>query len=127
MSDCITQGIRVQVQSYYDSERSAPQENYFFFGYQVRISNLGAETAQLLSREWLITDADGLEQKVSGLGVVGEQPILAPGEMFEYTSFCPLTTPVGAMQGAYRMATESGAQFDAEIAPFSLVVPHALN
>ncbi|MEP7009725.1 MAG: Co2+/Mg2+ efflux protein ApaG [Acidobacteriota bacterium] len=127
MSICTTQGIRVEVQSYYDSERSAPQEKYFFFAYRVRISNLGEETAQLLSREWLITDADGLEQKVVGLGVVGEQPILAPGEMFEYTSFCPLTTPVGAMQGAYRMATESGAQFDAEIAPFSLIVPHSLN
>ncbi len=127
MSDRTTQGIRVQVQSYYDSERSAPQENYFFFGYRVRISNVGPETAQLLSREWIITDADGLEQKVSGPGVVGEQPILAPGELFEYTSFCPLTTPVGAMHGTYRMATESGAQFDAEIAPFSLAVPHALN
>lgn len=127
MSDRTTQGIRVQVQSYYDSERSAPQENYFFFAYQVRISNLGDETAQLLSREWIITDADGLEQKVGGLGVVGEQPIIAPGEMFEYTSYCPLTTPVGAMHGTYRMATESGALFDAEIAPFSLAVPHVLN
>ncbi len=127
MSDHTTQGIRVQVQSYYDSERSAPQENYFFFAYRVRISNVGPETTQLLSREWIITDADGLEQKVGGPGVVGEQPILAPGEMFEYTSFCPLTTPVGAMYGTYRMATESGAQFDAEIAPFSLAVPHALN
>ena len=85
------------------------------------------ETAQLLSREWIITDADGLEQKVAGPGVVGEQPILAPGEMFEYTSFCPLTTPVGAMYGTYQMKTESGAQFDAEIAPFSLAVPHVLN
>src|SRR6476660_2872852 len=127
MSDTITRGIRVQVTSFYDAERSSPQENYYFFAYQVRISNVGSETAQLISREWIITDANGEVQKVQGPGVVGEQPVLAPGEAFEYTSFCPLTTPVGAMQGSYRMAADTGESFDAMIAPFSLAVPNAVN
>jgi ApaG protein len=127
MSDTTTRGIRVQVQSFYDEERSSPQENYYFFAYQVRISNVGSERAQLLSREWYITDANGEEQRLQGPGVVGEQPVLAPGEMFEYTSFCPLTTPVGAMHGSYRMVTASGENFDAVIAPFSLAVPNAVN
>jgi ApaG protein len=127
MSDATTRGIRVQVQSFYDEERSDPQESYYFFAYQVRISNLGAETAQLLSREWIITDANGQVQRVQGPGVVGEQPILAPGEAFEYTSFCPLPTPVGTMQGSYRMITANGDSFDAEIAPFGLEVPSAVN
>jgi len=127
MSDTTTRGIRVQVTSFYDAERSSPQENYYFFAYQVRIANVGSETAQLVSREWIITDANGEVQKVQGPGVVGEQPILAPGDAFEYTSFCPLTTPVGAMQGSYRMTSASGESFDAEIAPFSLAVPNAVN
>jgi ApaG protein len=127
MSDTTTQGIRVQVESIYDEDRSAPQENYFFFAYRVRISNVGSETAQLLSREWIITDANGNQQQVQGPGVVGEQPVLAPGEMFEYTSFCPLSTPVGSMHGTYRMVRESGDAFDAVIAPFSLAVPHSVN
>jgi ApaG protein len=127
MSDTTTRGIRVQVQSFYDEERSSPQESYYFFAYQVRVTNVGDEQAQLLSREWLITDGNGEMQRVQGPGVVGEQPVLAPGESFEYTSFCPLSTPVGSMQGSYRMVLESGESFDAEIAPFSLAVPHAVN
>ena len=127
MSDTTTQGIRVQVESLYDEERSAPQENYYFFAYRVRISNVGTETAQLLSREWIITDATGYQQQIQGPGVVGEQPVLAPGEAFEYTSFCPLSTPVGSMHGVYRMARENGEAFDAVIAPFSLAVPHSVN
>ncbi|HXO20536.1 MAG TPA: Co2+/Mg2+ efflux protein ApaG [Thermoanaerobaculia bacterium] len=127
MSDTTTRGIRVQVTSFYDAERSSPQENYYFFAYQVRISNVGAETAQLISREWVITDANGEVQKVQGPGVVGEQPILAPGDAFEYTSFCPLTTQVGSMQGSYRMMSSQGESFDAVIAPFSLAVPNAVN
>jgi ApaG protein len=127
MSDTTTRGIRVQVQSYYDEERSSPQESYYFFAYQVRISNVGGETAQLLSREWIITDGNGDTQRVQGPGVVGEQPILAPGEEFEYTSFCPLPTPVGAMYGSYLMALQDGEKFEAEIAPFSLAMPHAVN
>jgi ApaG protein len=127
MSDTTTRGIRVQVTSFYDADRSSPQENYYFFAYQVRISNIGHEAAQLMSREWVITDANGEVQKVQGPGVVGEQPILAPGEIFEYTSFCPLTTPVGAMQGSYRMVAANGDSFDAMIDPFSLAVPNAVN
>ncbi len=127
MSDTTTRGIRVQAQSYYDEERSSPQESYYFFAYQVRISNVGEETARLVSREWIITDAQGQEQRVQGPGVVGEQPVLAPGEMFEYTSFCPLPTPVGTMHGTYQMVTPGGEHFDAAIAPFSLAVPHAVN
>jgi ApaG protein len=127
MSDTTTRGIRVQVQSVYDEERSSPEENYFFFSYQVRISNLGSETAQLISREWIITDGNGESQRVQGPGVVGEQPVLSPGEAFEYTSFCPLPTPVGTMHGSYWMVLASGESFEAEIAPFSLAVPHAVN
>ncbi|MBW8879050.1 MAG: Co2+/Mg2+ efflux protein ApaG [Acidobacteria bacterium] len=127
MSDTTTRGIRVQVETFYDEERSSPQENYYFFSYHVRISNVGRETAQLVSREWYITDGNGDTQRVQGPGVVGEKPVLAPGEEFEYTSFCPLTTPVGAMQGTYRMVLQNGDSFDAEIAPFSLAVPHAVN
>src|SRR6202035_4612623 len=127
MSDTTTRGIRVQVTSFYDAERSSPQENYYFFAYQVRISNVGAETAQLISREWVITDANGEVQKVQGPGGVGEQPILAPGDAFEYTSFCPLTTQVGSMQGSYRMMSGQGESFDAVITPFSLAVPNAVN
>lgn len=127
MSDTTTRGIRVQVESFYEEERSSPEESYYFFSYQVRISNEGEETAQLISREWIITDAQGSEQRVQGPGVVGEQPVLRPGDMFEYTSFCPLPTPVGIMHGSYLMATPSGERFDAIIAPFSLATPHSVN
>lgn len=127
MSDTTTRGIRIQVQTFYDEERSSPQESYYFFAYRVRVTNIGGEQAQLLSREWLITDGNGETQRVQGPGVVGEQPVLAPGESFEYTSFCPLSTPVGSMQGSYRMVLENGESFEAEIAPFSLAVPHAVN
>jgi ApaG protein len=127
MSDTTTRGIRIQVRSFYDEERSSPEENYYFFAYQVRISNVGQETAQLVSREWFITDGNGDTQRVQGSGVVGEQPVLAPGEAFEYTSFCPLPTAVGAMHGSYHMVLENGDSFEAEIAPFSLAVPHAVN
>jgi ApaG protein len=127
MSDTTTRGIRVQVQSFYDEERSSPRENYYFFAYQVRISNVGQETAQLVSREWIITDGNGDIQRVQGPGVVGEQPTLAPGDEFEYTSFCPLPTPVGSMQGSYLMVLGNGERFGAEIAPFPLTVPHIVN
>jgi len=108
-------------------ERSEPRENYYFFAYRVRISNVGAEPAQLISREWIITDSDGNTERVEGPGVVGEQPLLAPGEAFEYTSFCPLRTSVGSMQGAYFMRAGSGEMFRAEIAPFTLAVPGGVN
>ena len=127
MSDATTRGIRVRVESFYDEERSSPQDSYYFFAYQVRISNLGEEPARLLSREWVITDGNGEIQRVQGPGVVGEQPMIAPGDEFEYMSFCPLQTPVGAMHGSYLMVLPSGESFEAEIAPFSLAMPHAVN
>lgn len=127
MSDVTTRGVRVQVKSAYIPERSSPQESRYFFAYKIRISNVGEETVQLISRQWIITDQDGDEETVRGPGVVGEQPVLDPGQSFEYTSFCPLTTPIGSMHGTYQMVTASGESFDAEIAPFSLAVPTALN
>lgn len=127
MSDTITRGIRVQVRSVYVPERSLPREGHYFFAYHIRISNEGRETAQLLSRHWIITDANGDVQEVRGPGVVGATPVLAPGQAFEYTSFCPLPTAVGTMQGSYAMQTAAGESFDAAIAPFTLAMPHALN
>jgi ApaG protein len=127
LSDTATRGLRVRVRSMYIPERSAPLHNQYFFAYQVKISNEGAETVKLVSRQWIITDADGQVEQVQGAGVVGEQPVLGPGEAFEYTSFCPLKTPIGSMHGSYQMVTASGEAFDAEIAPFSLAVPTALN
>ncbi|MFQ5740691.1 MAG: Co2+/Mg2+ efflux protein ApaG [Acidobacteriota bacterium] len=127
MSDTTTRGIRIRVTARYIPERSSPETNRYFFAYHVRISNEGSETAQLRSREWIITDANGTVQKVNGPGVVGEQPVLGPGDSFEYTSFCPLRTAVGAMHGSYQMVTASQDCFDAIIEPFSLAVPTAVN
>jgi ApaG protein len=127
MSDTTTRGIRVQVRTQYLAERSSPRDNQYLFAYHIRIANEGDETAQLVSREWVINDADGHIERVQGPGVVGETPVLAPGEAFEYTSFCPLKTAVGAMQGTYQMVTASGEAFDAVIAPFTLAIPHALH
>ena len=127
MSDTTTRGIRIQVRSDYIPERSSPRDGTYLFQYHVRISNVGSETAQLISREWIITNADGEVERVKGPGVVGEQPVLQPGATFEYTSFCPLKTKVGSMQGSYQMVTGDGERFDALIAPFTLATPHALN
>jgi len=126
-NDTTTRGIRIEVKSTYLSERSSPRDSQYLFAYQVRISNVGTETAQLVSREWIITSAEGDVEHVKGPGVVGEQPVLAPGGSFEYTSYCPLKTAVGAMQGSYQMVTGDGEKFDAKIAPFTLAVPYALN
>jgi ApaG protein len=115
------------VHSQYLPERSAPRDSQYLFAYHIKVSNEGDETAQLISREWVISDADGHVEHVKGPGVVGEQPVLAPGQTFEYTSFCPLKTAVGSMHGAYQMVTASGETFDAVIAPFTLATPHALN
>lgn len=127
MSDATTNGVRVQVKSLYVPERSSPRENSYFFAYQVQISNVGTEPVQLISREWTITDAEGEIERVAGPGVVGEQPTLAPGRSFEYTSFCPLKTAVGAMHGVYHMVTAGGEKFEATIAPFTLAVPNSVN
>ena len=126
-NDTTTRGIRIEVKSTYLSERSSPRDSQYLFAYQVRISNVGTETAQLVSREWIITSAEGDVEHVKGPGVVGEQPVLAPGGSFEYTSYCPLKTAVGSMHGSYQMVTGDGERFDAQIAPFTLAVPHALN
>ena len=127
MSDTTTRGVRVVVRSEYVPERSSPADAQYFFAYRIRISNAGEDTVQLLSRHWVITDGAGQVEHVRGPGVVGEQPVLEPGESFEYTSFCPLTTPIGSMHGSYQMVTAGGSTLDAEIAPFSLAVPSALN
>lgn len=127
MSDTTTRGVRIQVKASYLADRSSPRDSQYLFAYHIRISNTGPETVQLVSREWIITSADGEVERVKGPGVVGEQPVLAPGASFEYTSYCPLKTTVGSMQGSYQMVTADGAKFDAEIAPFTLAAPHALH
>ena len=127
MSSATTRGIRIEVESHYMEERSEPQSGYFFFSYHVTITNDGNETAQLISREWVITDSDGNVETVQGPGVIGKQPVLAPGETFEYSSFCPLRTSMGSMHGRYNMKTTSGDLFDAEISPFTLAVPGVVN
>ena len=127
MSDTTTRGIRIQVKSSYLADRSSARDSQYLFSYHIRISNVGTETVQLVSREWIITSADGEVERVKGPGVVGEQPVLPPGAAFEYTSYCPLKTTVGSMQGNYQMVTGDGEKFDAAIAPFTLAVPHALH
>lgn len=127
MSDATTQGIRVRVRSEYRPERSQPVRKQYFFSYTVRISNEGAKTVQLISRHWVITDANGKVEEVRGPGVVGEQPVLRPGASFEYTSGCPLGTEFGTMHGTYQMRSTDGVEFDAEVAPFRLALPHAVN
>lgn len=127
MSDATTEGIRIEVASLYIRERSDPEADVYFFAYRVRITNVGEAPAQLMTRHWVITDANGHEEEVRGPGVVGETPLLAPGQRFEYTSACPLPTAVGTMHGSYEMLREDGTTFDAEIAPFLLAVPGAVN
>lgn len=127
VSDTTTQGIRVRVETRYVPERSFPREPHYFFAYHISISNLGEETAQLVSRHWIITDANGDVEEVEGPGVVGKTPVLEPGTTFEYTSFCPLQTKVGTMHGTYKMVTPGGDTFEARIAPFTLATPHSLN
>jgi len=126
-SEASTRGVRVQVRSRFVPERSSPEHGTWFFAYTVLITNEGKETVQLVSRHWIITNADGHVEEVRGPGVVGAQPVLGPGESFEYTSACPLPTAFGTMHGTYQMVTEDGERFDAEIAPFSLSMPYAVN
>jgi ApaG protein len=127
MSEAVTRGIRVKVESEFVPERSDPHNGEFFFAYHVTIENHGSEPVRLLSRHWVITDGMGKEQEVRGPGVVGKQPRLAPGEAFQYSSACPLSTQIGSMHGSYRMVTDGGETFEAEIAPFTLAIPGALN
>jgi len=125
-SEAITRDIRVSVRARYDPERSNPQQSQWFFLYTVNIQNEGRETVQLISRHWIITDAMGKAVDVKGPGFVGNQPKLAPGQSFEYTSGCPLTTPFGSMHGTYQMINQAGEQFDVEIAPFTLTEPYSM-
>ncbi len=127
MSTAVTEGIRVTVRSEYRPERSTPAQRRWLFAYTVQIANEGERPAKLLARHWIITDANGEREEVVGDGVVGQQPRVAPGERFEYTSFCVLKTPLGSMSGTYRMARDDGTTFEARIAPFPLVVPGSLN
>jgi len=111
----------------YLPERSDPIKSYFFFSYQIKIVNRSVETIQLLSRYWHIVDGQGRAEDIYGPGVVGKTPILKPNDLFEYTSFCPLPTPLGFMEGSYRMLDESGKEFDVLIERFQLVAPQVLN
>jgi ApaG protein len=126
-SEAVTRGVRVYVTSQYDPARSNPGNDQWFFLYTIEISNQGSETVQLLTRHWIITDANGKVEEVRGPGVVGKQPILKPGESFEYTSGCPLQTPFGVMEGTYQMVTEGGERFDAKVAPFTLSEPYTVH
>ena len=119
--------IRIQVVTDYVDEQSEPDADRYVFAYTITIVNNGNVPAKLLSRHWVITDANGKVQEVSGDGVVGEQPHLKPGDEFRYSSGAVLETPVGAMQGLYRMETDTGTNFDAPIAPFTLAVPGLLH
>jgi ApaG protein len=120
MSDTETQSIRVEVLSRHSPENSQPLQGDWVFQYTVRITNQGTDTVQLISRHWIITDGLDHVEEVRGLGVVGEQPVLTPGESFKYSSWCPLKTPTGMMRGTYQMVRSDGSQFDIEIAPFGL-------
>lgn len=119
--------IEVAVATEYMPEQSDPGEERYFFAYHITVTNKGSAAAQLVSRHWIITDANGKTEEVRGLGVVGHQPLLQPGESFEYTSGCPLATPVGTMQGTYQMVAEDGERFDAQISEFVLAMPRTLH
>ncbi len=119
--------ISVQVRSEYAEENSDPTEMRFVFIYHIVIRNTGNVAAQLLRRHWIITDADGHVQEVEGEGVIGEQPDIQPGGEHAYQSFCVLKTPIGCMQGSYRMRAADGTDFEAPISPFTLAVPGSLN
>ncbi len=117
----------VDVRPRFVPEHSDPDEDKFLFAYTVTIRNTGDVTAQLISRHWIITDAHNKIEEVQGLGVVGEQPVLKPGEAFEYTSGCPIATPVGSMRGTYQCVAEDGTRFEAPIAEFLLSMPRTLH
>jgi len=119
--------IRIQVATQYVDDQSEPAIDRYVFAYTITIENVSDFPAQLMSRHWVITDANGKIQEVSGDGVVGEQPKLGPGETYRYSSGAVLETPVGAMQGRYRMQTDDGIDFDAPIPPFTLAVPGTLH
>jgi ApaG protein len=126
-SEAVTRRIRVHVQARYSPDHSHPGSSRWFFLYTITISNEGEETVQLISRHWVITDATGHVDEVRGPGVVGQQPVLEPGQSFEYTSGCPLSSPYGSMRGTFHMVTAGGERFEAEIAAFSLRGPYTVH
>ena len=119
--------ISVSVNTTYLAEQSDPSADRYVFAYTITIANSGTVAAQLISRHWIITDAENVTQEVKGLGVVGEQPLLRPGESFEYTSGTAMATPVGTMRGTYQMVAEDGNKFEAEIPQFTLSMPRVLH
>jgi ApaG protein len=127
MTEAKKYDIRVDVATRYLPEQSDPESDRYVFSYAITITNVGSIAAQLISRHWLITDADGKVQEVRGLGVVGNQPLLQPGEKFDYASGSALETPVGTMKGSYQMVAEDGTQFDAPIPEFVLSMPRTLH
>ena len=127
MSEAELNRIEVDVDTRYVEEQSSPEQNYYVFAYTITIRNLGRQNARLLTRHWIITDANQKVQEVRGEGVVGEQPELAPGEQFVYTSGTMLETAVGTMKGSYQMQAEDGSRFDAEIDEFILSTPRVLH
>ena len=124
MYERVTNGIQITVKPFYLEDQSTPDQNHFVWDYWVKIENQGGERVQLLNRHWRITDANGRVKEVKGPGVVGEQPVLRPGEAFEYTSGTPLTTPSGIMVGTYEMKGDSGDTFAVDIPAFSLDSPY---
>ncbi|URW77106.1 Co2+/Mg2+ efflux protein ApaG [Sphingomonas donggukensis] len=118
-----TDGIVVRVAVSYLADQSEPARGRWFWSYHIRIENTSERTVQLLTRHWIITDGRGARHTVEGEGVVGEQPVIAPGESYDYVSGCPLTTPTGAMRGSYRMIADDGASFDVAIPHFALMAP----
>ncbi len=127
MAEAKKYAIEVSVATQYLADQSDPAASRFVFAYTITIRNSGTVGAQLISRHWIITDAEDLVQEVRGLGVVGHQPFLEPGKDFEYTSGCALATPVGTMKGSYQMTAEDGLQFEAPIAEFVLSMPRTLH
>jgi len=119
--------IEVSPLPQYIPEQSDPDNDRYLFAYTITIKNVGEVPAQLVSRHWIITDANNEVQEVRGLGVVGKQPLLQPGESFQYTSGSSLTTPIGTMKGSYQMVAEDGTHFEAEIPEFVLASPRALH
>ncbi len=119
--------LSVAVEPHFVADQSNPAKQQFVFAYKVRITNTGERPAQVISRHWVITDGDQAEQEVRGLGVVGQQPLLAPGETFESTSGCPLKTPVGTMRGSYHCVGENGVPFEVDIPEFVLAMPRTLH
>jgi ApaG protein len=127
MNEEMSKKVQVEADVTYQEEDSSPEDEVYVFSYEITIRNLNPFSVQLLSRHWIITDANGKTEEVRGPGVVGEQPVIAPGEDYTYTSFCPLKTPVGSMQGSYQMTTKEGQNFDAIITPFTLAIPGTLH